>query len=70
MNPTAKVFSKLLTPKDVILKCQKGLVLENSFTVNVWTVPNTAEISTAALVSYCSIIVKEIELEHLSVSQI
>ena len=43
----------------------KGLVLENPFSVNVWTVPNTAEISTAALASYYSIIVRQIELEPI-----
>ena len=39
MSLTAQVFLKLLTPKDVLLKCIIGLVSENPLAVNVLTSP-------------------------------
>ena len=39
MSLTAQVFLKLLTPKDVLLKCIVGLVFENPLAVNMLTSP-------------------------------
>ena len=50
-------------------KCLKRTVPEHYSTVNI-RVPNTAEICTAPLLSYFLIILREIELENVSLSNI
>ena len=49
------VFPKLLTPRRWLLERPKRLASEHLSAINVFTSPNTVEISTTSLLSYCSV---------------
>ena len=69
-NFSEKYFRYCVFQKACLLKCVKGTNLELLSQSTRLQVPNTADIFTKALLSYCVIILRQIEFENFSVSQI
>ena len=69
-NFSEKYFRYCVFQKACLLKCVKGRILEHPPESTYLRVPNTAEICTKTLFLYCVMVLRHIELENVSLSQI